>query len=106
VYLRTRTVWMIWAIHFGWNFTLGVIYGLPVSGITEFSVIVRSQAVGSRWLTGGSYGIEASVTGAVVIMIGYVIVWFVTVPRARELAREDAMAARDASAVTVSNEPI
>lgn len=89
-YIRTRTVWMIWAIHFGWNFALGVIYGLPVSGFS-FAVIVRSTTVGRRWLTGGSYGIEGSITGAVVIVIGYVITWFITAPRARELARLDAI---------------
>ena len=90
-YIRTRTVWMIWAIHFGWNFALGVIYGLPVSGFS-FAVIVKSTTVGHRWLTGGSYGIEGSITGALVILIGYVVVWFVTAPRARELARLDAIA--------------
>jgi uncharacterized protein len=93
-YIRTRTVWMIWAIHFGWNFVLGVIYGLPVSGLS-FAVAVRSTTAGHRWLTGGRYGIEASLTGAAVIVIGYVLVWFVTAPRAREYARLDAIRERD-----------
>jgi membrane protease YdiL (CAAX protease family) len=94
-YLRTRTVWMVWALHFSWNFTLGVIYGLPVSGFS-FAVVVKSVAVGHRWLTGGSYGIEASITGAIVILIGYPIVWWLTRSQARELARLNAQAATPA----------
>jgi len=90
-YIRTRTVWMIWALHFGWNFALGVIYGLPVSGFS-FAVIVKSTTVGHRWLTGGSYGIEGSLTGGAVILMGYPIVWFVTAQRAKELARMEALA--------------
>ena len=58
-YLRTRSLWMSVAIHFGWNLTLGFIFGLPVSGLREFSVILRGRAQGPLWLTGGNYGIEA-----------------------------------------------
>jgi membrane protease YdiL (CAAX protease family) len=84
-YIRTRTVWMIWAIHFSWNFVLGVIYGLPVSGL-RFDVAVRSTTAGPRWLTGGNYGIEGALTGAVVSLLGFPLVWFVTRSRQRELA--------------------
>jgi hypothetical protein len=69
-YLRTGALWMPWGLHFAWNATLGLVFGLPVSGLTEFSVLVRAQAEGPAWLTGGSYGIEASATGAVVILLG------------------------------------
>ncbi|MFB3812693.1 MAG: lysostaphin resistance A-like protein [Terriglobales bacterium] len=74
-YLRTRALWMPWAIHFGWNTTLGTVFGLPVSGLNEFSVILRGRASGPAWLTGGSYGIEASVVGAVVILLGILVTW-------------------------------
>jgi membrane protease YdiL (CAAX protease family) len=45
-YLKTRALWFPFGIHFGWNFLLGVIFGLPVSGIRDFSVIVRGAAHG------------------------------------------------------------
>lgn len=83
-YLRTRRLWMPWGIHFAWNFTLGMLFGLPVSGLTEFAVLVHGRADGPTWLTGGSYGIEASATAALVIVLGTValIAWVkpVTVP--------------------------
>lgn len=73
-YLRTRTLWLPIGMHFGWNFFLGVIYGLPVSGLRDFSVVVRSTARGSTLLTGGAYGIEASLTGTVVLLLGFLLV--------------------------------
>ena len=72
-YLRTGSLWMPWGFHFAWNATLGLVFGLPVSGLNEFAVVVRGHAVGPQWLTGTSYGIEASATGAVVIVIGILL---------------------------------
>jgi hypothetical protein len=77
-YLRSGSLWLAWGIHFGWNATLGLVFGLPVSGITQFAVAVRGTAEGPAWLTGGGYGIEASVTGAVVILIGLAAVLAIT----------------------------
>ena len=73
-YLRTQTLWLPIGLHFGWNFFLGVVYGLPVSGLRDFSVVVRSTAAGSPLLTGGAYGIEASLTGTVVLILGFLLV--------------------------------
>ncbi|HEV2022436.1 MAG TPA: type II CAAX endopeptidase family protein [Terriglobales bacterium] len=72
-YLRTRSLWMPWGIHFGWNLTLGMGFGLPVSGINEFAVAVQGTAEGPAWLTGGGYGIEASLTGSVVILLAFFV---------------------------------
>ncbi len=69
-YLRTRALWLPWGIHFGWNATLGVAFGLPVSGTLQFQTLVAGTATGPPWLTGGGYGIEASATGALVILLG------------------------------------
>jgi len=77
-YLRTGSLWLPFGMHFAWNFFLGVVFGLPVSGLRDFSVIVRTIASGPRILTGGGYGIEASLTGAVVILLGFVPVIVLT----------------------------
>jgi len=74
-YLRTRALWLPWGIHFGWNATLGFLFGLPVSGLRIFNVVLRTSATGPAWMTGGSYGIEASATGTIVVLIGLVMVW-------------------------------
>jgi hypothetical protein len=80
-YLRTRALWLPWGIHFAWNMVLGLILGLPVSGLRLFNVAVHATARGPRWLTGGSYGIEASAPGAFAIVVGLVIVWMVPLHR-------------------------
>jgi hypothetical protein len=74
-YLRTRALWLPWGIHFGWNATLGSIFGLPVSGFRFFNVYARTTATGSVWVTGGSYGVEASAACAIAILVGILIVW-------------------------------
>jgi hypothetical protein len=73
-YLRTRALWLPWGLHFGWNASLGLLFGLPVSGLRMFNVVDRTSVSGSRWLTGGSYGPEASVPGTVAVIVGLVVV--------------------------------
>jgi membrane protease YdiL (CAAX protease family) len=77
-YLRTGALWMSWGIHFGWNTALGLVFGLPVSGLTDFAVVLRTRAAGPRWVTGGAYGIEGSVVGTIVILLGFVPVILLT----------------------------
>jgi len=69
-YLRTKALWFPWGLHFGWNAALGFIYGLPVSGFNQFSVIVKGKAIGPEWLLGGRYGLEGGMLGTVVILLG------------------------------------
>ncbi len=80
-YLRTRALWLPWGIHFGWNAALGFLLGLPVSGLRIFNVVVRTSVSGPKWMTGGDYGIEASATGTIAVLIGLLIVWKLPVGR-------------------------
>jgi CAAX protease family protein len=97
-YLRTRKLWLPWGIHFGWNFALGVVFGLPVSGLNEFAVIVHGKARGPSWLTGGAYGIEASATGTAVMLFGLVLVIVLT--RGRKVQQVIPVAAGDSESLT------
>ena len=67
-YLRTRSLWFPFGIHLGWNAALGLVFGLPLSGLHIFAVIVRGHATGPEWLTGGGYGVEGSLLGSVIII--------------------------------------
>ena len=60
-YMYTRNLWFPIAIHFAWNFAQGNIFGTPVSGDPESTSIIVSQLEGSKWFTGGVWGIEATV---------------------------------------------
>lgn len=83
-FLRTRSLWLPIGIHFGWNFFQGTVFGLPVSGIQDFSVVIRSALHGSHALTGGAYGPEDSATCAVVLLLGFAVVVLCTPTRAAE----------------------
>lgn len=97
-YLRTRALWLPWGIHFGWNAALGFLFGLPVSGLRIFNVVVRTSVVGPKWMTGGSYGIEASATGTAAVLVGLVIIWKMPIKKLtkmpmalREVAHENGL---------------
>ena len=74
-YLRSRALWLPWGIHFGWNAMLGLGLGLPVSGYRVLNLWIYTQPYGPQWLTGGYYGVEASATATLIILIGILIVW-------------------------------
>jgi uncharacterized protein len=77
-YIRTRALWMSWGWHFAWNASMGLLFGLPVSGITRFSPIIQSNTIGPLWITGGEYGPEASVVTVVVMLIGLIVLFPIT----------------------------
>ncbi len=64
-YMLTRRLWLVIGIHIAWNFVLGGILGLAVSGIT-FPGLLKTELVGSKLLTGGEFGLESSI---VVVLI-------------------------------------
>jgi len=77
-YLRTRQLWLPWGIHFGWNWALGALFGLPVSGFTFFAVVIKATATGPAALTGDSYGVEGSALGTTAAALGCVAVVLLT----------------------------
>jgi membrane protease YdiL (CAAX protease family) len=89
-YLRTRSLWLPFGIHFAWNVTMGLVFGLPVSGISMFSVVAVGTAIGPTWLTGGGYGIEAAFSGTLVILIGILVLSFWRSLRSLKSSAQDA----------------
>jgi uncharacterized protein len=77
-WFRTRGLWLGWGFHFGWNASMGILFGLPISGINDFSSIVETRTIGHLGLTGGDYGPEGSTFTALVLLIGIVILVRVT----------------------------
>jgi membrane protease YdiL (CAAX protease family) len=68
-YLRTRALWVCWGFHFAWNASMGLLFGLPVSGLTIFSPVVSTYTRGPIWLTGGGYGPEGGAVAIVVLLL-------------------------------------
>lgn len=71
VFALTGRLWSAWALHVAWNATLGMVLGLPVSGLRLPSVI-RLDLAGSDLATGGRFGLEGSLWNTVAL--GLIIV--------------------------------
>jgi uncharacterized protein len=77
-WLRTHGLWLPWGFHFAWNASMGQLFGLPVSGIADFSTIVQTRAVGQFWLTGGDYGPEGALFTIIVLLAAIAVLVGVT----------------------------
>ena len=75
-YLRTRSLWLPLGVHWAWNWALGGLFGLPISGIKLVShPLLQAQDSGPRWLTGGSYGIEGGVACTIALVLMIIFLW-------------------------------
>ena len=77
-WLRTHGLWLGWGFHFAWNASMGILFGLPVSGIDDFSSIVQTRAFGHLSLTGGDYGPEGASFTVIALLIGIAILIRIT----------------------------
>ncbi len=77
-WLRTHGLWLGWGFHFAWNASIAVLFGLPISGITDFAAIVQARTFGHRWLTGGDYGPEGAAFTVIVLLVGIAILVRIT----------------------------
>jgi uncharacterized protein len=75
-YLRTRSLWMPVGMHFIWNFLMGFVLGLPVSGLTIPSTVLVAVVHGPAWLTGAEYGPEGGVLATAAIIMATVYLSF------------------------------
>ncbi len=81
-YMITRRLWVITGFHFAWNFTMGGIFGINVSGL-ELSGLLQANLVGPAILTGGQWGIEAGLP-AILICSGISIYLLIRIIREKK----------------------
>ena len=67
-YIRTQSLAMPLGIHFMANFMQGTILGFGVSGGKEPSLLVPLPNLAPAWLTGGDFGLEASLPGLIFLL--------------------------------------
>lgn len=77
-YLKTRTLWLVFGIHFAWNWIQGAFLGITVSGLKYLTPapLLRSIDNGPQWLSGGEYGIEGSVACTIALIISAAAIWY------------------------------
>ena len=65
-YKWSGSLWFPIGIHWAWNFAQGNIFDFAVSGNDSGASLIQATVNGPDWLTGGSFGAEASVIAIVV----------------------------------------
>ncbi|MBL0211575.1 MAG: CPBP family intramembrane metalloprotease [Holophagaceae bacterium] len=74
-YLRTRSLALPIGIHLGWNWMQGSVLGFGVSGNAGKGWVHPLFQGKPEWLTGGSFGLEASVFGVAAVLISIALLW-------------------------------
>ncbi|UCC45487.1 MAG: CPBP family intramembrane metalloprotease [Candidatus Zixiibacteriota bacterium] len=73
--LREGTIWGICGWHTAWNWSMGNVFGLKISGHDPFGdTIINLQATGHPLLSGGEFGPEGSLWATLVLATGIVTV--------------------------------
>lgn len=84
LYMQTRRLWVCIGTHVGWNYCVSQVFSSTVSGHAATDGLLRGELVGNAMLTGGAFGVEASLV--TVLLIGAVAAYvlrlaFASVPR-------------------------
>ncbi|TCN49886.1 hypothetical protein EV641_114169 [Rhodococcus sp. SMB37] len=66
-FLWKRSIWLVVGLHFAWNTTIGLI-GIPVSGHASSGLLITTPT-GPTLVTGGDFGLEASIVPVVVSLL-------------------------------------
>ncbi len=62
-----RNLWFVFGLHFAWN-CIQNLFGIPVSGHREPGLF-ETTVHGDAWLTGGAFGVEASVVTVAISVV-------------------------------------
>lgn len=65
-FLITRRLWLGIGLHGAWNYTMGKVFSIAVSG-TEIHGLLKMSYQGPEWVTGGNAGLEGSL---ITILVG------------------------------------
>jgi uncharacterized protein len=66
---RTGDLWMPMGIHAAWGWGVVFFFGLPSSGFPGSGHLLNGSVHGPTWLTGGEFGIEASVANLILLTL-------------------------------------
>ncbi|PKM50236.1 MAG: CPBP family intramembrane metalloprotease domain-containing protein [Firmicutes bacterium HGW-Firmicutes-7] len=78
MFIRTGSIWMPIGYHITWNFFQGNIFGFEVSGLDVLSVY-NNKLIRSNFINGGLFGPEGGLLVTLIIIIGFVFVYFITI---------------------------
>jgi hypothetical protein len=74
IYMKTRRLWACIGTHVAWNYCVSQVFSATVSGHAATDGLLRGELAGDAVLTGGAFGVEASLVA--VVLIGAVAVFW------------------------------
>jgi membrane protease YdiL (CAAX protease family) len=87
LFFRTGSLWMPIGFHFAWNFLLGYVYSLPVSGLPIHGILDVVEVEPASRISGGTYGPEASILTSIALGAWAAwLIWRRTGPRSENQA--------------------
>lgn len=92
-YLATRRLWLAVGLHFAWNFMSDGIFSLTTSGHPGKGML-QGRTGGPEWLSGGAYGIEASLVTLVLLAAAAIGLLAIARRRGHLLSRAEARLAQ------------
>lgn len=82
-YMLTRRLWLSIGFHMSWNFTQAAIFSGTVSGVEMPPGLVKAVIEGPELLTGGQFGVEASIFAFLLCTAAGVVVLKMAVRRGK-----------------------
>jgi hypothetical protein len=74
-YMKTRSLWLPFGIHFAWNFSQTTLFGLPTSGMLDDShALFNAAQSGPAWIGGGEFGPEGGGLATIALLI---CLWYI-----------------------------
>ncbi|MBK7319493.1 type II CAAX endopeptidase family protein [Candidatus Villigracilis affinis] len=80
-FIRTKSLAMPLGLHFMANLTQGGVLGFGVSGADQSGLLKPVFNEVPEWLTGGQFGLEASVLGLVCVVITFILIQRWDIPK-------------------------
>ena len=74
-FIKTKSLAMPIGLHFMANWVQGTLLGFGVSGNEETSLLKPIFHNAPQWLTGGSFGLEASVPGLICVIASIIFIY-------------------------------
>lgn len=72
-------LWLTGAAHSIWNFTMGPVLGIEVSGLVLEDTIFKTVSIpGKTLINGGTFGLEGGIVTTIVGVIGCFVLWFIS----------------------------
>lgn len=76
LFVESGSIWKVAALHSGWNFLQGNIFGISVSGTAKSSSVFDSSfADGWSFMNGGDFGLEGGLAVTIVLAVGIYVVY-------------------------------